>query len=57
MLGMRKPVYVRNLTEDERRQLEEGLCSSDAFKVRRCQMVLASDTRPPVLVTASRALV
>jgi transposase len=39
---MRKPIFVRPLTEDERSRLEEGLHSSDAFVLRRCQMLLAS---------------
>jgi len=42
---MRKPIFVRDLTEDERKQLEVGLRSSDAFIVRRSQIVLASDRR------------
>lgn len=42
---MRKPIFVRDLTEDERKQLEVGLRSSDAFAVRRSQIVLASDRR------------
>jgi hypothetical protein len=36
------PIFVRSLTEDERNQLEAGLRSSDAFVLRRCQMILAS---------------
>lgn len=36
------PLYVRTLTDDERRQLEAGLRSSDAFVMRRCQILLAS---------------
>jgi len=39
---MRKPIFVRSLTETERKQLEVGLHSSDAFVLRRCQIVLAS---------------
>src|SRR5712692_10727084 len=39
---MRKPIFVRPLTEDERTRLEEGLRSSDTFIHRRCQMLLAS---------------
>lgn len=42
---MRKPIFVRDLTDDEREQLEEGLRSSDACAVRRSQIVLASDRR------------
>jgi transposase len=37
------PLYVRTLTDEERRQLEAGLRSSDAFVLRRCQIVLASE--------------
>ncbi len=36
------PLYVRTLTDDERKQLEAGLRSSDAFVLRRCQILLAS---------------
>ena len=36
------PLYVRTLTDDERRQLEAGLRSADAFVLRRCQILLAS---------------
>lgn len=36
------PLYIRTLTDDERRQLEAGLRSSDAFVLRRCQILLAS---------------
>lgn len=39
---MRRPVFVRPLTDDERRHLEAGLRSSDAFVLRRCQIILAS---------------
>ena len=39
--GMR-PIYVRALTEQERRTLKKGLHSSSAFTVRRCQMFLSS---------------
>jgi transposase len=37
-----RPIYVRELTEQERRALEKGLHSSSAFTVRRCQMLLSS---------------
>jgi transposase len=37
-----KPIYVRELTNEERRVLEKGLHSSSAFVVRRCQMLLSS---------------
>jgi transposase len=39
---MRRPVFVRPLTDDECQQLEAGLRSADAFVLRRCQIVLAS---------------
>jgi transposase len=37
-----RPIYVRELTEQERRTLEKGLRSSSAFTVRHCQMLLSS---------------
>lgn len=40
---MRPPIFVRDLTEEEHRRLEDGLRSKDAFVVRRCQILLASD--------------
>jgi transposase len=39
---MRQPLYTRPLTEDERQTLGEGLRSSNAFTLRRCQILLAS---------------
>ena len=39
---MRTPIFVRELTLDERKQLKAGLRSSSAFTVRRCQIMLAS---------------
>ena len=39
---MRTPIFVRELTDDERKALKGKLRSSDAFTVRRCQMLLAS---------------
>jgi len=41
---MRKPLFIRTLTNDEWQQLRAGLRSSDAFVVRRCQILLASST-------------
>ena len=38
----RAPIYVRQLTDDERAALTAGLRSRDAFVLRRCQIVLAS---------------
>ncbi len=39
---MRSPIFVRPLTDAEREQVEAGLRSSDAFVLRRCQILLAS---------------
>ncbi len=39
---MRKPIFIRPLTDEERQALERGLRSKDAFVLRRCQMLLAS---------------
>jgi transposase len=39
---MRKPIFIRPLTEDEGHQVQAGLHSSDAFVLRRCQILLAS---------------
>jgi transposase len=39
---MQAPLLVRPLTADERQILEGGLRSSDAFILRRCQILLAS---------------
>ena len=41
MLHM-KPLYVRELTTEEKQALETGLQSKAAFTVRRCQMLLGS---------------
>jgi len=42
LVGMRSPIFVRPLTDDERQVLERGLRSMDAFVLRRCQILLAS---------------
>ena len=39
---MKPPILVRPLTDAERSRLEAGLHSSDAFVLRRCQILLAS---------------
>lgn len=39
---MRKPIFVRELTKDERQLIKAGLRSSEPFTVRRSQMILAS---------------
>jgi len=46
---MKPPIFVRTLSKNERQELEAGLRSSDAFVLRRCQILLASARRehPP----------
>jgi transposase len=39
---MRPPIFVRSLSQDEREQIEAGLRSSEAFVLRRSQILLAS---------------
>lgn len=39
---MKQPIFVRKLSETEKNQLEQGLQSSAAFTVRRCQILLSS---------------
>jgi transposase len=39
---MRKPIFVRELTEEERQRLTQGLRSSKPFTVRRSQIILSS---------------
>src|SRR5687767_10820234 len=39
---MKPPIFVRELSENEREELEAGLRSKDAFVMRRCQILLAS---------------
>ena len=39
---MRKPIFIRPLTEDEQRQIHAVLRSSNAFVLQRCQILLAS---------------
>src|SRR5215212_9078976 len=39
---MKPPIFVRTLSNEERKRLEAGLRSKDAFVLRRCQMLLAS---------------
>jgi hypothetical protein len=40
--GMRPPICVRTLTDDERQALEQGLHSTDACGFRRCQILVTS---------------
>jgi transposase len=51
---MKPPLFVRPLSEPERAALREGLRSADAFTLRRCQVLLASDKgqRPARIATA-----
>ena len=46
---MKPPIFVRDLSKKEREALEAGLRSSNAFVLRRCQILLASSKgeRPP----------
>jgi transposase len=39
---MKAPLFVRPLTDAERKQVKAGLRSSEAFTLRRCQILLAS---------------
>ena len=39
---MRKPIFVRELTDDERQELKAGVRSASPFTVRRSQIILAS---------------
>jgi transposase len=50
---MRPPVFVRPLTHTERAALRAGLCTPDAFTLRRCQILLASaDGHKPSRIAA-----
>jgi transposase len=42
---MPKAIFIRPLTANERAAVEAGVRSSDAFKMRRCQMLLANARR------------
>jgi transposase len=42
---MKPPIFVHTLSKNERQELEAGLRSSDAFVLRRCQILLASARR------------
>lgn len=54
MLWVKPYRYVRSLTSAERRALEAGLGSGDAFVLRRCQIVLGSADHESVPVLAKR---
>jgi transposase len=51
---MKPPLFVRPLSESERSALREGLRSPDAFTLRRCQILLQSDSgqRPARIAAA-----
>ncbi len=49
---MQAPLFVRPLTRDERATLETGLRASAGFRVRRCQMLLASAEGQPTTTIA-----
>jgi transposase len=42
---MKTPIFVRELTEEERDRLKTGLRAKDGFEVRRSQIVLASSRK------------
>ena len=52
---MKQPIFVRPLTEEEHKQFETGLRSSDAFVLRRSQILLAS-SRGERVPTIAKAL-
>ena len=39
---MKAPIFIRPLTDDEHQALQHSLRASDAFVLRRCQILLAS---------------
>src|SRR5215204_2620563 len=43
LYSMKRPIFVRPLSDAERNTLEAGLRSPDAFTLRRCQILLASN--------------
>ncbi len=43
LYSMKRPIFVRPLSDAERKSLEAGLRSPDAFTLRRCQILIASD--------------
>jgi transposase len=42
---MKAPIFIRALTQDERDTIQAGLRSSQAFVLRRCQILLASERK------------
>ena len=49
---MRNPIFIRPLTEEEQHQVQKGLRSSDAFVLRRCQILLGSSRGERALAIA-----
>ena len=51
---MKPPLFIRPLADAERAALRRGLRSADAFTLRRCQILLASDQqqRPSQIAAA-----
>jgi transposase len=47
MVGMPKAIFIRPPTVKERAALEAGVRSSNAFRMRRCQMLLANARGEP----------
>jgi transposase len=52
---MPNPIFVRPFADDERQAIENRLRSSDAFTLRRCQILLAS-ARGATPITIARRL-
>src|SRR3712207_5646487 len=42
LYAMKRPIFVRPMSDTERETLEAGLRSPDAFTLRRCQILLKS---------------
>jgi transposase len=45
---MKPPLYVRQVTEEEKEEIEKGLKAKEGFKVRRSQMIKLSSERKRV---------
>lgn len=56
MSAMRRPIFVRPISGAEREALEDGLRSSDAFILRRCQILLASERGENAYTMVARSL-
>lgn len=51
---MKAPLFIRPLTKDERNRVQAGLRSSDAFLLRRCQILLACERGERAAVIAKQ---